>query len=84
MWFWKRVEIYCGYSLNDFSELRDALASKHIKYDYRIVNNNKIGRGDLGINKNYAILYYLYVHKKDYDQAMYITSNRHTKVSYSR
>ncbi len=75
MWFWKRVEIYCGYSLEEFTALRNALASKNIKYDYKIIENNK--KENKKTNPNMGnTLYYLYVHHKDYYQAMHLTSNR--------
>ncbi|MDD3174548.1 MAG: hypothetical protein PHF63_12970 [Herbinix sp.] len=81
MLFWNRVEIYCGYSLKDFSELRNVLAYHNIKYDYKLVNNNKMNRirhGNLTAFTNHETLYYLYVNHKDYDHAMFITSNRNS------
>lgn len=79
MWFWNRVEIYCGYLMKDFADLRDSLASKGIKYDYRMVyNNGHTNRvHHVSSNQDKTTLYYLYVHKKDYDNAMFLTSNRH-------
>lgn len=82
MWFWKRVEIYCGKSLKEFSELRDALASKGIEYDYKEIDNDSAKRnrhGNFAAVPNRETQYYLYVHHKDYDQAMYLTSNRKRK-----
>ncbi len=79
MWFWKRVEIYCGNSLNEFSELRDALASKGIEYDYKRIDHNAIRNnrhGNIATLPKRETLYYLYVHHKDYDEAMHLTSNR--------
>lgn len=81
MWFWNRVEIYCGYSSKDFYELRDSLAAKGIRYDYKIIDYNSTKRtrmGSFGQNPKYGFLYYLYVHQKDYDEAMFLTSNRHS------
>lgn len=82
MMFWNRVEIYCGFSLKEFSELRNTLAVAGIRYDYRIVNLNKNrGKyGSAGMNNDMSSLYYLYVHQKDYDNAMHLTSNRHVHV----
>lgn len=84
MLFWNRVEIYCGYSLRDFSELRDCLNTKGISYDYKLINgsNNRTRFGSLGLNPKFKTMYYLYVHRKDYDQAMFITSNRNNKRSF--
>lgn len=79
MLFWKKVEIYCGYSLKEFTELRDALAVKNIPYDYKIVNLFERSKrsGHIRLNPDYNEMYYLYVHLKDYDKAMFCTSNRH-------
>ncbi len=73
MWFWNRIEVYCGFSLSEFSELRDILAYKGIKYSYRLVNQNTSTRryGVLGLNTRMETQYYLYVHKKDYDNAIH-------------
>lgn len=77
MLFWKRVEIYCGYSLKDFNELKEALSNKKIVYDYKIVNSFNSSRfGHIGTNPLYDKMYYLYVHHKDFDRAMFYTSNR--------
>lgn len=79
MLFWNRVEIYCGFSLKEFSELRNALAAQGIRYDYRIVNNSPTSNRilfSMGTDLKYQSMYYLYVHHKDYDRAMHHTSNR--------
>lgn len=78
MWFWNRIEIYCGYSLKEFSDLRTSLASNGIRYDYKMINRNKSRArvGTLGQNPHYDTLYYLYVHRKDYECAMYCTSQK--------
>ena len=78
MLFWNRVEIYSGFSLKEFSELRNSLAVAGIKYDYRLINLNKSrGRiGSFGQNQQFDTQYYLYVHQRDYEHAMHLTSNR--------
>jgi hypothetical protein len=85
MFFWNRVEIYNGYSLKDFSELRNSLADAGIRYDYKLVYRNRqrdrniinVSIGNKAkINEIYT-QYYLYVHQKDYYEAMHLTSNRH-------
>lgn len=68
MLFWNRVEIYWGYSSKEFTDLRNALAVENIKYDYKM------------LHKEQKILYHLYVHLKDYDRAMHLTSNRNNKM----
>ncbi|MDF2944325.1 MAG: hypothetical protein K0S01_3183 [Herbinix sp.] len=81
MWFWKRVEIYNGFSLKEFSDLRDSLISAGIRYDYKRVDrnsntSNRVRFGTLGQDARFTIQYYLYVHHKDYENAMFLTSNR--------
>lgn len=77
MLFWNRIEVYCGYSMKDFSELRDILVSNGLKYYDRLVirkhhgtNSNHSGIATLGQDRKTQ--YYLYVHKKDYDNAMFL------------
>lgn len=78
MLFWNKVEIYCGFSLKEFSELRNSLAVEGIRYEYKLVqlNNNRARLGSLGQNPQFDTQYYLYVHQKDYHNAMHLTSNR--------
>jgi hypothetical protein len=79
MLFWNKVEIYCGFSIKEFTDLRDALSVKGINYEYKIINHSSSNKGKfrtLGINHDNQNLYYLYVHQKDYDHAMHHTSNR--------
>lgn len=86
MWFWNRIEIYSGYSMKEFNELRDVLISRGLKYSYRLVNrsssaaftSNRARTGTFGQKPALDTQYYLYVHKKDYDDAMfYLHSSRH-------
>ncbi len=77
MLFWKKVEIYCGFSFKEFTELRKALKAKGIRYDFRIMNSNaSSGHQNESSDTNDKNLYYLYIHSKDYYQAMHTTSNR--------
>jgi hypothetical protein len=84
MLFWNKVEIYNGYSLEEFSQLRNTLAAAKIQYDYKLIDRNKSGDfnivksgyGSLGSKPDLVTRYYLYVHQKDYYQAMHLISNR--------
>ncbi len=71
MWFWNKIEVYCGFSLTEFCELRDILASKGIPYSCRLVNMNSRRFGTLGQKPGLDTQYYLYIHKKDYDNAIH-------------
>lgn len=77
MMFWNRVELYNGYSLKEFSELKSSLANAGIRYDYKMINNrHRAVLGSFGQASKFSVHYYLYVHQKDYDNAMFLTSNR--------
>ncbi len=88
MFFWNRVEIYEGYSLREFSELKNALAVDGITYDYRMIDRSNVGlrpnprRTYLpsGVDPKNAVQYSLYVHHRDYERAIYLTSNRHLQL----
>ena len=75
--FWNRKEVYMGFSSVKFYEVRQMLEAGGIKYSYNWVSNeSSIGfnsrrsvTGSLGENLDYAITYYVYVHKKDYGLA---------------
>lgn len=74
---WNRNEVYTGFSMKRFSEVRDILSLNGIKYTYKVVNrNNSSGFdsnrsriGTLGEKSQLAYEYYVYVHKNDYDNA---------------
>ena len=75
-----RKEVYHGFSMQECYKVRELLLSNHIKYQVKTVDSfrssgRSASRG-LGINMDYAYEYYIYVHKKDYDQAGYILSQR--------
>lgn len=77
IFFWNRREVYFGSSMQKFGEVRDILAANKIKYTYRLINRNNSsffspGRGHTGsfgsrVECEYE--YYVYVHKKDYEEA---------------
>jgi hypothetical protein len=82
MFFWNRVELYNGFSLKEFSDLRDSLIAKGIGYEYKLNNRNRNRAkiSSFGENPEFQTQYYLYVHHKDYEQAMFLTSNRQSKL----
>ena len=73
-----REEVYVGSSMGEASNIRRILASSNIKYTYRVVDRNSsnvVGaqRGrtsTFGQKMNMSKTYYIYVHKKDYNDAM--------------
>jgi len=79
MFFWNRVEIYHGFSLKEFTDLKNSLAVAGVHYDYKYFhpNNHSKPVSFFQDTKN-IVQYYLYVHHKDYEHAMFLTSNRHS------
>jgi len=71
--FWNRNEVYTGFSIKRFSEVRDILSSHGIKYTYKVINRNTSSSfdsnrsriGTLGEKSQLAYEYYVYVHKSD-------------------
>lgn len=76
---WNQKEVFMGYSLQKFNEVRDILVANKIKYKYRVVNHNRGSRrgrtGTFGENMDYSNTYYIYVHKRDYDNACTVLQN---------
>lgn len=80
---WNRREIYNGFSLYEFNRIRDILIAKGINYDFKMVNRTtssvfdttRSRIGSYGENNKYSNEYYVYVHKNDYDEAVYMISN---------
>lgn len=74
---WNRKEVYFGNSMKRFNEVREALALSKIKFTYRVINRNNAASfgasrartGTLGERTDFAYEYYVYVHKKDYEEA---------------
>lgn len=79
-----RKEICVCQSMERFSEISSLLIESNIKYTYRIVDRNgsniigsQRGRtGTFGQNMNISKTYYVYVHKKDYDDAIGLVNKR--------
>lgn len=78
MMIWNRKEVFVGSSLQAFNEARNMLISNRIKYDYKVVDSTSSGLfgssdrarlGTYGVNMDYTKIYYIYVHKNDYDLA---------------
>lgn len=75
--FWNRREVFMGYSLEKFYEARQKLEAHNIKYTYRLVGSDttfffesrRASMGSLGENTALSTMYYIYVHKKNYDLA---------------
>ena len=81
---WNRKLIYQGIDIEKASRIRSFLSQNDIKYSYKTVNSRGssmfgLGRGHTGsfgekIEYNYH--YYIYVHKNDYDKAIWIINKR--------
>lgn len=81
MFFFGR-EVYTGFSMSDFSAIRDALAAADIAYKYKFhaLSGGSRGfggasrsrMGGLFINSQCDTQYRILVKKADYEQAVYV------------
>lgn len=71
--FWNRKEVYMGQSMSRYNDIRDILSDNEIKYTYKVVNRNSLTgrstRGSIGERTELAYMYYVYVHRDDYERA---------------
>lgn len=80
-----RKEICVCQSIERFNEIKTILMDNNIKYTYRVIDRNSSnvvgsqrGRtGTFGQNMNTSKTYYIYVHKKDYDDAIGLAGSRY-------
>lgn len=78
--FWNKAEVYLGYSVKDFSKVRDILTSNGIEYSCKVTTKggsafldfNRARLSSLGDKSELSYEYHIYVHKKDYDSARYL------------
>lgn len=85
MWFWKREEIWIGYSMEEFNRLRRILDQSGIQYDYKIKDRMKLdlagshgginGMARMGENPSYSKQYCLYVQKENFEYARHLISH---------
>lgn len=80
IFFFNQKEVFMGYSMKEFSDIRFKLLTNGIKYKVKTVNqssstflsSSRVRNGSYGLNQAYNYLYYIYVHKNDYDKAQSI------------
>lgn len=79
--FFNRKSIYIGNDMKIFGDIRQLLAANHIRYTYRV--KNQMGQwaghgtlraqtGSMGQLRSLGEDYEVFVHKKDYDEALYL------------
>ena len=73
--FWNRKEVFAGFDLGHLARVRDTLAAAGIRYFYKAVWHGG-GRarnliGSYGENPSFSSMYYVYVHKDDFDLAQH-------------
>lgn len=74
---WNQREVFVGYSMEKFSRACAILAANKIKYKYRVVRqksayafgSRRARTGTFGENEEYSNVYYVYVDKRDYENA---------------
>ena len=78
--FWNRKEVYIGYSMAEFVDIRDTFTINQIKFTYRVVHSKsryRSGvRGSFGERAELSCMYYIYVHKTDYEWACKLIEER--------
>ncbi len=70
-----RKELLVTKNMEEFARVRDILAQNRIEYDIKVNDSTDQNWGhssQLGINRNYASLYYVYVKERDYNHASYL------------
>lgn len=83
---WNRRELWMGDSMQCFSQIRDLLKSSGIPYDHNVRSASWSGGRGLdarvsggiatryGENAKNSDLYYVYVHKYEYEKAAHLLS----------
>lgn len=75
-----RKEVLTTFSMGEYANAKSILSECHIPYATKTSNmsGGNLGMGghrstwgSIGENLNFAYQYYLYVHKKDYEEATY-------------
>lgn len=75
---WKRSEVYLGYSMTEFSKVREILSANGIRYDTRVADHSRFvlnQRAPLGTpsaHPDATLQYCVYVGKQDAEKADYI------------
>lgn len=70
-----RKELLVTTDMEEFARARDILAQNGIEYDCKVHDSTDQNWGhsvQLGIERKYASMYYVYVREKDYDEASYL------------
>ena len=73
-----RKELFITIDMSRQSNVRDILSANGVEYTVKVTNlqsasvigSNRGRVGNFGINQNYSYEYKIYVHKKDYDNAL--------------
>lgn len=83
MWFWNRQELYMGNSMEEYARIKQVLAQNGIRYDMKVSDlssptafSSNRAFGTFGLNHSVLKLYYVYVHKNDYDKAVYLINKK--------
>lgn len=78
--FWNQREIFISNSLENFNRAQHLLQMNNIKYKIKLSSNKSPNlfasraatMGSFGENPKVSTIYYIYVHKNDYDEACYV------------
>ncbi|WP_326514634.1 hypothetical protein [Clostridium intestinale] len=83
--FWNQREVFIGNSLENFNRAQHLLQMNNINYKIKLSSNNspnliasrRATMGIFGENSTVSTMYYIYVHKNDYDEACYLLNAAH-------
>lgn len=68
--FFNKEDVYTGYSLEEFSNVKSVLKAQGIKYSFKIIEASH-QLGNFGMNSKYDRQYIVSVKDKDVDDAKY-------------
>ena len=75
-----RKELLVTTNMEEFARVRDILAQNRIEYDIKVNDSTDQNWGhssQLGINRDFASMYYIYVREREYDEAGNIVTERY-------
>ena len=69
-----RKELLITLDMMRQAKVREILSANGIEYSMKVTNLQNASIGTIGINLNYSYEYKFYVHRKDYERALYLVS----------
>lgn len=70
--------LYTGYDQRKYQEIKSILSKNKIPFidrEWHTRHAQARGRGSIGENSNYAVMYKVYVHHKDFEKSSFLVDN---------